>query len=119
MTFKDLKIIDPILRAIEGEGYEVPSPIQVEAIPLLLERNDLLASAQTGTGKTAAFAIPIIQQVVAAKENDADLEKRIIRALILAPTRELAEQIKQSFQTYSGKLNIKTGVIYGGVRQRA
>lgn len=119
MTFKDLKIIDPILRAIEGEGYEIPSPIQVEAIPLLLERKDLLASAQTGTGKTAAFAIPIIQQIVKAKESDADLEKRIIRALILAPTRELAEQIKQSFQTYSGKLNIKTGVIYGGVGQRA
>ena len=119
MTFKDLKIIDPILRAIEGEGYEIPSPIQVEAIPLLLERKDMLASAQTGTGKTAAFAIPIIQQIVKAKESDADLEKRIIRALILAPTRELAEQIKQSFQTYSGKLNIKTGVIYGGVGQRA
>lgn len=119
MTFKDLKIIDPILRAIEGEGYEVPSPIQVEAIPLLLERKDMLASAQTGTGKTAAFAIPIIQQIAKAKESDANLEKRIIRALILAPTRELAEQIKKSFQTYSGKLNIKTGVIYGGVGQRA
>lgn len=119
MTFKDLKIIDPILRAIEGEGYEIPSPIQAEAIPLLLERKDLLASAQTGTGKTAAFAIPIIQQIVKTKESDADLEKRIIRALVLAPTRELAEQIKQSFQTYSGKLNIKTGVIYGGVGQRA
>jgi ATP-dependent RNA helicase RhlE len=119
MTFKDLKIIDPILRAIEGEGYEVPSPIQIEAIPLLLERKDLLASAQTGTGKTAAFAIPIIQQIVKAKESNTDQDKRIIRALILAPTRELAEQIKTSFQTYSGKLNIKTGVIYGGVGQRA
>ena len=77
MTFKDLKIIDPILRAIEGEGYEVPSPIQVEAIPLLLERKDMLASAQTGTGKTAAFAIPIIQQIAKAKESDANLEAEL------------------------------------------
>lgn len=119
MTFKDLQIIDPILRAIENEGYETPSPIQAEAIPLLLEGHDLMASAQTGTGKTAAFAIPIIQHVVKAKESDADLEKRTIRALILAPTRELAEQIKQSFRTYSGKLNIKVGAIYGGASQRA
>lgn len=119
MTFKDLQIIDPILRAIENEGYETPSPIQTEAIPLLLEGHDLMASAQTGTGKTAAFAIPIIQHVVKAKESDADLEKRTIRALILAPTRELAEQIKQSFRTYSGKLNIKVGAIYGGASQRA
>ena len=119
MTFKDLQIIDPILRAIEAEGYQTPSPIQEEAIPLLIAGHDLMASAQTGTGKTAAFAIPIIQHVVKAKESDADLEKRTIRALILAPTRELAEQIKQSFRTYSGKLNIKVGAIYGGASQRA
>ena len=78
-----------------------------------------LASAQTGTGKTAAFAIPIIQNIIKDKENDTDPGKRILRALILAPTRELAEQIKQSFKTYAGTLNIKVGAIYGGASQRA
>ncbi len=119
MTFKDLKIIDPILVAIDKEGYDTPSPIQVEAIPLLLAGHDLLASAQTGTGKTAAFAIPIIQNIIKDKASEAEPGNRILRALILAPTRELAEQIKQSFKTYAGDLNIKTGAIYGGASQRA
>ncbi len=119
MTFKELKIIEPILAAIESEGYVTPSPIQIEAIPLLLAGHDLLASAQTGTGKTAAFAIPIIQSIVKDKENDEEGKNRTLRALILAPTRELAEQIKQSLKTYAGNLNIKTGAIYGGASQRA
>lgn len=116
MTFKNLEIIQPILDAIKSEGYETPSPIQVEALPILLSGRDLLASAQTGTGKTAAFAIPIIQSIY---QNKNDEDKRLLKALVLAPTRELAEQIKTSFKTYSGKLNIKVGAIYGGASQKA
>ena len=116
MTFQALNLIEPILKAVAFEGYLEPSPIQEQAIPVLLEGKDLLASAQTGTGKTAAFAIPIIQ----ALYHDG-IEKgynKHIKALILAPTRELAEQIKESFRTYSRGLGLKTEVIYGGVSQR-
>ena len=116
MTFEQLNIINPILKAIALEGYQVPSPIQEQAIPVLLDGHDMLASAQTGTGKTAAFAIPIIQ----ALYNQAHPigQKKQIQALILAPTRELAEQIKDSFRNYSKHLGIKTEVVYGGVSQR-
>jgi len=116
MTFQALNLIDPILKAVAFEGYLEPSPIQEQAIPVLLQGKDILASAQTGTGKTAAFAIPIIQ----ALYHDG-IEKgynKHIKALILAPTRELAEQIKESFRTYSRGLGLKTEVIYGGVSQR-
>lgn len=116
MTFQELNIINPILKAIAFEGYEVPSPIQIAAIPILLEGKDILASAQTGTGKTAAFAIPIIQ-LLQGKTIPQGYNKHI-KALILAPTRELAEQIKDSFRTYSRGLGLKTEVIYGGVSQR-
>jgi len=116
MTFQELKIIHPILKAIAFEGYEVPSAIQEEAIPILLDGKDILASAQTGTGKTAAFAIPIIQLL-----NKQDIQQgynKNIKALVLAPTRELAEQIKESFRTYSRGMGLKIEVIYGGVSQR-
>lgn len=116
MKFQELNIIDPILKAVAFEGYEEPSPIQEQAIPVLLEGKDILASAQTGTGKTAAFAIPIIQALYNQKRDAT--AKRHIQALILAPTRELAEQIKDSFRNYSRNLGIKTEVIYGGVSQR-
>ena len=116
MTFQDLKIITPILKAVAYEGYEVPSPIQEQAIPVLLEGKDILASAQTGTGKTAAFAIPIIQALY--QQTKEHSTKRKIQTLVLAPTRELADQIKESFRNYSRDLNIKTEVIYGGVSQR-
>jgi ATP-dependent RNA helicase RhlE len=116
MTFQELNIITPILKAIEQEGYQVPSPIQEQAIPVLLEGKDVLASAQTGTGKTAAFAIPIIQALYHQAQRLSS--KRLIQALILAPTRELAEQIKESFRNYSREMSIKTEVIYGGVSQR-
>ena len=116
MTFKELNIITPILQAIEHEGYEIPSPIQEQAIPMLLEGKDILGSAQTGTGKTLAFAVPILQGLYQQKTN-ASIKPRI-QALILAPTRELAEQIKESFRNYGRNLNIKTEVIYGGVSQR-
>lgn len=116
MTFDQLNIITPILKAIEQEGYTIPSPIQEQAIPILLEGKDVLASAQTGTGKTAAFAIPIIQALYHQEQRLSS--KRLIQALILAPTRELAEQIKESFRNYSREMSIKTEVIYGGVSQK-
>ncbi|TNF08816.1 MAG: DEAD/DEAH box helicase, partial [Bacillota bacterium] len=116
MTFESLNIIAPILKAVAFEGYETPSPIQEQAIPVLLEGKDILASAQTGTGKTAAFAIPIIQALY--NQPKVEHSRRRIQALILAPTRELAEQIKESFRSYSRNLGIKTEVIYGGVSQR-
>ena len=116
MTFHELNIIQPILKTLVLEGYLTPSPIQEQAIPVLLEGKDLLASAQTGTGKTAAFAIPIIQSLY-QKEKTHESKKNIT-CLVLAPTRELAEQIKDSFKTYSYGLNLKTEVIYGGVSQK-
>ena len=117
MTFKELNLIDPILKALDTEGYLVPSPIQEQSIPVLLEGKDILGSAQTGTGKTAAFAIPIIQGLYQA--YNAGLVTKKIQALILAPTRELASQIKDSFSSYGRYVKIKTTVIFGGVRQKA
>lgn len=113
MTFEQLNLNPILLKNIEQEGYLNPSPIQQQAIPALLEGKDVLASAQTGTGKTAAFALPILHQIAANRSN-----KKQIQALILAPTRELAAQIKDSFRCYSRQMNIKTEAIYGGVMQR-
>lgn len=112
MKFTDLKIIKPILDALEKQGYETPTPIQQKAIPPILEKRDLLGSAQTGTGKTAAFAIPILQNLSENKENH-----KPIKALILTPTRELAIQIEENFQAYGKNLPLKTTVIFGGVKQ--
>lgn len=115
MEFNQLGLIPEIIKAINKEGYTTPSPIQEKAIPLLLAGHDLLGSAQTGTGKTAAFAIPILQKIA----NKIKYGPRLpVSALILAPTRELAEQIKESFQTYGAFLPLKTGAIYGGVSQK-
>ncbi len=115
MTFKELNLIEPILKAVADEGYEAPSPIQIEAIPPLLEGKDLLGCAQTGTGKTAAFAIPILQRLFKATYDNA--KKRKIKALILTPTRELALQISESFKSYGRYTGLKTTVIFGGVGQ--
>jgi len=115
MTFKQLNLIEPILKAVDREGYEVPSPIQKEAIPLLLAGRDLLGCAQTGTGKTAAFAIPILQTLYKQRINNQ--QKRKLQALILTPTRELAIQIHQSFQAYGRYTGLKTAVVFGGVSQ--
>ena len=93
MRFEDLKLIDPLLRAVRAEGYTEPTPIQAQAIPHVLEGKDLLGCAQTGTGKTAAFALPILQRLSGTPRNT-----RHIRVLVLAPTRELATQIGESFQ---------------------
>ncbi|MEG0763912.1 MAG: DEAD/DEAH box helicase [Oscillospiraceae bacterium] len=112
MYFKDLALIPEILKAVETAGYENPSPIQEKAIPSVLEGKDLLGCAQTGTGKTAAFAMPILQNL-----NAAHLQQHYIRALILTPTRELALQISESFEAYGKYLPLRTCVIFGGVKQ--
>ena len=115
MTFSDLKIIKPILKAVEQEGYEQPSPIQAQAIPHLLEGRDLLGCAQTGTGKTAAFALPILQTLYTRRGNTAS--RHVLQALVLTPTRELAAQVGESFVTYGRYTGLKTTVIFGGVGQ--
>ncbi len=115
MLFEELKISEPIQKALKTEGYTNPTPIQVKAIPFLLKGKDLLGCAQTGTGKTAAFAIPILQGI--SKEIVNTKGKRQIKALILAPTRELAIQINDSFKAYGRNLGLKSLVIYGGVSQ--
>lgn len=116
MQFKDLNIHHEILSALEQEGYTEPTPIQEQAIPPVLEGRDLLGCAQTGTGKTAAFAVPTIQRLNAEKINPG--VKRKIRALVLTPTRELAVQIYDSFCTYGRNTNLRYCVIFGGVSQK-
>ena len=117
MLFNELNIIEPILSALESEGYTTPTPIQEKSIPIALSGRDLLGCAQTGTGKTAAFAIPILQQLHKAKQ--VGKQYKSIKALILTPTRELAIQIDESFAAYGRNLDIKHLVIYGGVPQNA
>ncbi len=117
MTFEDLGIIEPILRALRAEGYTHPTPIQEQSIPILLRGKDLLGCAQTGTGKTAAFAIPILQLL--SLEKDRNLHPRKIKALIVTPTRELAIQIADSFKVYGKHTGIKNTVVFGGVKQGA
>ena len=114
MIFEDLKLEDPILKAIEKQGYTNPTPIQEQAIPILLNGHDLLGVAQTGTGKTAAFGIPILNHLL--KENNTG-GKRKIKALVVTPTRELAIQIAESFTAYSQFTNLRNTVIFGGVKQ--
>lgn len=115
MIFKDLGLIEPILKALSAEGYTQPTPIQQQSIPILLQGKDLLGCAQTGTGKTAAFAIPILQHLYAKTNNNHGPRK--IRALIVTPTRELAIQIDDSFSAYGKFTGIKNTVIFGGVKQ--
>ena len=116
MSFENLKIIKPIQTALTNEGYTIPTPIQQQAIPLILEGKDLLGSAQTGTGKTAAFAIPILQILSEEKEAGRP-KKRIIKSLIITPTRELAVQVSESFSKYGKNTGLKNTVVYGGVSQ--
>ena len=116
MLFTDLNIIKPILDALNDEGYTKPTPIQQGAIPHILNGKDLLGCAQTGTGKTAAFAIPMLQ-LLAKPKTMASAGQRPIRALILTPTRELAIQIQESFNAYGRHLRLKNLVIFGGVNQ--
>jgi ATP-dependent RNA helicase RhlE len=115
MQFSDLKLIEPLLRAVRAEGYNEPTPIQAQAIPHILEGKDMVGCAQTGTGKTAAFALPILQRLSAVNHNR---QRPAIRALVLSPTRELAAQIDESFANYGRHLGLKSLVIFGGVGQQ-
>jgi len=116
MTFEQLELIAPIQKALKHENYTAPTPIQAQAIPHLLRGRDILASAQTGTGKTAAFSIPILQML--AQDDTHQKGKRPIRSLILTPTRELALQIGESLSAYGRFTNVKSTVIFGGVNQQ-
>ena len=115
MTFKDLALEPPILKALEKQGYTQPTPIQEQAIPILLKGHDLLGVAQTGTGKTAAFGIPILNHLI--KDRKSEQGQRKIKALVVSPTRELAIQIAENFTAYSQFTNLRNTVIFGGVKQ--
>jgi ATP-dependent RNA helicase RhlE len=115
MTFKELGLADPILKALQAEGYKTPTPIQEQAIPILLKGKDLLGVAQTGTGKTAAFGIPILQHLYNSQNGQQG--KRRLKALIVTPTRELAIQIGESFTAYGKFTGLRNTVIFGGVKQ--
>ncbi len=116
MSFEKLNLIKPLQKALSTKGYEIATQIQELAIPVILERKDVLGCAQTGTGKTAAFAIPILQ--ILNDENVSQKSKRKIRSLIVTPTRELAVQISDSFNDYGKYTNLKNTVVFGGVSQR-
>jgi len=116
MSFTSLGLIEPLLKALHTEGYTTPTPIQVKGIPIVLSGRDLLACAQTGTGKTAAFSLPILQLLHESKEPT---QPGQIRALILTPTRELAIQIDESLKAYGRNLPLRSLVIFGGVPDRA
>ncbi|MCH9813344.1 MAG: DEAD/DEAH box helicase [Epsilonproteobacteria bacterium] len=111
MSFSNLGLSDPILRAIAEQGYSEPTPVQKQAIPVILSQKDVLAGAQTGTGKTAGFTLPLLQQL----SDNPSKSKRHVRALVLTPTRELAAQVGESVATYGKYLPFKSTVIYGGV----
>src|SRR6266700_4501066 len=114
MSFVELGLAEPILRAVATEGYTAPTPIQLQTIPHVLAGRDLLGCAQTGTGKTAAFALPILHHI---DGNRRPAHPRSPRVVVLAPTRELASQISQSFATYGRNLKFRHTVVFGGVGQ--
>lgn len=115
MSFKSLGLSDALLKAVQEKGYTTPSPIQEKAIPLILEGRDVLASAQTGTGKTAGFTLPMLQLLEATKKA----KFRPIRALILTPTRELAAQVYDNVKEYGSHLNMRSTVVFGGVKAKS
>ena len=114
MTFEKLGLVSPILTAIEALGYTKPTPVQAKVIPLVLEGKDVMATAQTGTGKTAAYALPILQQL--AKKEFKEKSIRSIRCLVLVPTRELAAQVGKSVEAYGKEFDLKSCAVYGGVK---
>lgn len=113
-TFSELKLIEPLLKSLEKSGYVQPTPIQLQVIPHLLQGRDLLGIAQTGTGKTAAFSLPLLQNI---SLNPKRMAPKHVRVLVLTPTRELAIQVHESFQTYGAHLRIKLALAFGGVSQ--
>jgi ATP-dependent RNA helicase RhlE len=114
MTFNELDLIEPILNALKSKGYSIPTPIQQQAIPIILSGSDIMGCAQTGTGKTAAFAIPILQNLIKNKRPEG---RRKIHTLILTPTRELAIQIEENIKDYGSNLDVRHAVVFGGVSQ--
>jgi ATP-dependent RNA helicase RhlE len=115
MSFENLGLSADMLRAVSEEGYTVPTPVQAQAIPYILQGRDVLAGAQTGTGKTAAFALPLLQRLASAPAPAQAQGRRPIRALILTPTRELAAQVEESIRVYGKRLSLTSAVIFGGV----
>ena len=111
MSFSQLGLCDPLLKSIKEKGYSSPSPIQQEAIPAILTGRDVLAAAQTGTGKTAGFALPVLQRLAAGPKTKANH----VRALILTPTRELAAQVETNIREYKTHLRLKSAVVFSGV----
>jgi ATP-dependent RNA helicase RhlE len=116
-TFAPLGLIEPLLRAVAEEGYTQPTAIQTQSIPYVLAGRDLLGAAQTGTGKTAAFALPILQRLALAARGNRSVARRVIRVLVLSPTRELATQIGESFAAYGRHTGFRQATVYGGVGQ--
>jgi superfamily II DNA/RNA helicase len=112
MTFASLGLIEPLLRALEALGYQTPTPVQAKAIPPVLEGRDLMAAAQTGTGKTAGFALPLLQRLTMEGPKVA---ANSVRSLVLVPTRELAEQVHEAIRQYAEHLPLTTYAVYGGV----
>ncbi len=115
MTFEELKLAPAILQAVQEQGYDTPTPIQAQAIPLVLSGHDLLAGAQTGTGKTAAFTLPMLHRLAQGPAATSKFGNRGVRALVLTPTRELAAQVEESVRAYGKHLALKSTVIFGGV----
>lgn len=115
MSFNQLNLSIEIMRAITDQGYTEPTPIQIQAIPLILDGKDIMGGAQTGTGKTAGFTLPMLHRLQPHASNSASPAKHPIRALILVPTRELAAQVLESVKIYSKYLPLKCTVVYGGV----
>ncbi len=115
MTFEELNLAPAILQAVREQGYDAPTPIQAQAIPIVLQGSDLLAGAQTGTGKTAAFTLPLLQRLSQSEGTRNQWGNKAIRALILAPTRELAAQVEENVRQYAAHMDIKSTVIFGGV----
>ncbi len=115
VSFADLKLAPEILKALTESGYTTPTPVQAQAIPLVLEGNDLMAGAQTGTGKTAAFALPMLQKLLPLASSSTSPARHPVRALILVPTRELAIQVEESVKTYAKHTHLRSLVVFGGV----
>src|SRR5471032_721536 len=115
MSFSDLGLLPELLRAVADKGYDTPSPIQLQAIPAVLAGGDLLAGAQTGTGKTAGFVLPILQRLMTHRVAAHDGGRRPVRVLILTPTRELAAQVAESVRVYGKYAKQICAVVYGGV----
>ncbi|MBP6817338.1 MAG: DEAD/DEAH box helicase, partial [Burkholderiaceae bacterium] len=114
-TFDDFGLAEPILRAVTELGYREPTPIQVQAIPIVLQGRDVMGAAQTGTGKTAGFALPILQRLMPHANTSASPARHPVRALILAPTRELADQIYANVREYAKYTGLRAAVVFGGV----